>query len=198
MVLRRLFLSSAFLLVATAAAPGAGAEPITVTFTAFPDVRDPVNTGASTGFFTFDSSLIPEGGGSLVHDTGLGATEINFRWGRTLWTTANADLGSLDFGPSGELLGWTLGDSPGIWSWTYAPAADVVDDIFVNAFTDGTTRFGYTNAGYQGLLLGELFTGSVPPAIPEPSTILLIGTGLTLLSRARRRKAGLTISPRLD
>jgi hypothetical protein len=192
MLLRGLFLSSAFLLVATVAAPDAAAEPITVTFTAFPDVRDPVNIGASTGFFTFDSSLIPEGGGRLVHDTGLGVTEVDFRWGRTLWTAANADLGYLEFGPSGELLGWTLGDSPGIWGWTYAPAANVVDDIWLNVFTDRTTRFGYTNAGYEGLLLGRLFTDSASPPIPEPATVLLIGTGLTLLARVRRRRAGAT------
>lgn len=196
MVLRRLFLSAAFLIVVTAAAPGAAAEPITVTFTVLPDARDPgVNTGASTGSFTFDSSLIPDGGGSLLHDTGLGATQVNFSWGGKLWTTANADLGYLEFGPSGELLGWTLGDTPGIWSWTYAPAANVVGDIWLNAFPDGTTRFVYTNAGLEGLFLGQLFSGSsAPPVVPEPSTVLLIGTGLTLLARARRRRAGSTIS----
>lgn len=188
MVLRRLFLSSVFLLTVIAAARSAEAEPITVTFTAFPAEGDPVNTAPSTGFFTFDSSLIPEGGGTLVHDSGLGATEIDFRWGHTLWTTANADLGELQFSSSGELLAWTLGDSPGIWTWTYAPAAVVVDEIFLIAFAGDTQRIGYTNAGYEGLLLGGLFTDSVAPPIPEPSTILLIASGAAVLARGRRRR----------
>ena len=188
MVLRHLFFSFAFLLTVIAAPHSAEADPITVTFTAFPAPGDPVNTGPSTGFFTFDSSLIPEGGGTIFHDSGLGASEINFNWGRTLWTTANADLGELRFSPSGELLAWILGDSPGIWTWTYAPAAVVVDEIFVLAFAGDTQRIGYTNAGYEGLLIGALFTESVAPPIPEPSTMVLIASGAALIARARRRR----------
>src|SRR5689334_17431233 len=52
----------------------ARADSIRVTFTAVPAAGDPVNTAPSTGTFTFDSRLIPAGGGQVQDVSGLGAT----------------------------------------------------------------------------------------------------------------------------
>jgi hypothetical protein len=97
------------LLVVIAAAAPARGEPITVTFTVFSAPGDLVNPASASGSFAFDSSLIPSGGGKVENvASGLGATDIQFTWGHTLWTTSNADLGELRFSSCGTLLDFFL------------------------------------------------------------------------------------------
>ncbi len=188
MRLRILVVSAACQLVAFGMAQPAGADPIVVKFTAFPAAGDPVNTGPSTGSFTFDSSLIPPGGGQIQDSTfGLGLTDVNFRWSNTLWTRANADVGELQFSPSGTLLAWVLGNTNSIYGFHVSPASAVIDDIFVLASVCCGAGINYTNAGFEGLLDGRLLTNSVPSPVPEPSTVVLLATGAALLVRARRK-----------
>lgn len=156
-----------------------------------------MTTDPSTGSFTFDSSLIPPGGGQIRNAGGLGATDINFVWGRTHWTTANADLGELRFSASGELLenGWIIGGFPlGIFGQLDSPASAVVDDIFVSSFVG----IDYTNAGMEGVLVGRVVTNPAPAATLEPSSLLLLSTG-AVVGWARRRKFSHshTTSPRM-
>jgi hypothetical protein len=173
------------------------ADPITVTFTAFPAPGDPVNTGPSMGSFMFDSSLIPPDGGQIQDSTyGLGATSVNFQWGTTLFTRANADLGELQFSSSGQLLAWVLGgtESPtgraGIYSYITGPPSAVIDDIFVRTFAGigGGADITYTLAGIGGSWVGRLVTDSVPAPVPEPTSMLLVASGAALVARRMRRR----------
>lgn len=188
MAARVLCLACAFPLIVFATAPIASADPITVRFEAFPAAGDLINTAPSTGFFTFDSSLIPSAQGQsqqVQNTSGLGATAISFFWGDTLWTTANADLGELRFGPSSELIGFVLGGMPqgfGIYGYTVSPAALVVDDIFISFFNGGG-GISYTTAGEAGDRSGGLNTPDIESPVPEPSSILLLLTGAAVLGR---------------
>lgn len=81
---------------------------------------DPVNGGlTSYGFFSFDSSLIPPGGGDRWGEVriaawgteilGLGATSLQFTWDSHTWTRVDADLFRLYFSADGNCLAWSIG-----------------------------------------------------------------------------------------
>lgn len=164
------------------------ADPIRVTFTAHPAAGDPVNLGPSTGSFTFDSSLIPPGGGLLSSPVGL-ATSVSFAWGSTLFDIATADLIELRFGASGALDFWHLGGrSLGLAAWRAEPAELVVDDFSLSADAGGGSFF-YTLEGRAGTFRGSVVTDT-PAPVPEPSTLLLIGSGAIALLRRRRSVSG--------
>jgi len=174
------------------------AEPITVNFKAFPAPNDPVNRGPSRGFFTFDSSMIPAGGGQVQDSTfGLHVDEIRFQWGSTLWSAANADVGELLFDRSGGLSGFVLGGikegrQGGIYSYTTGPPAAVIDDIFASAFFNPRGSITYTLAGIGGDFQGSLVTDAFASPTPEPASLLLLAAGAAVVGRTRwrRRKRG--------
>ena len=122
--------------------------------------------------------------------SGLGATDINFAWSHTLWTTSNADLAELRFSPSGRLLAFYLAGIPsGLTGFRTGPPEAVVDDFAILSFQSASGfGFQYTNAGNPELLFGGLTTDLQP--VPEPSSIVLFTTGAMLLlgRRTRRRK----------
>jgi hypothetical protein len=97
-------IGAAFCLLATAAA--AGATPITETFTVTA-TGGPLAGTSSTGTFTFDSSIIPSGGG-LVNGTGL-LTDLSFDWNGTAFDETTAHTGSLSFHADGTFPRLCLG-----------------------------------------------------------------------------------------
>lgn len=164
------------------------ADPITVTFTAYPAAGDPVNTGPSTGTFTIDSSLVP-GGAALITDPAGLATSVSFSWGSTVFDVTTADVIELRFNESGALEFWLLGGRTlGLAGWRDQPAELVVDD-FVIAPGGGGRSFWYTLRGIEGTFRGTVGTAEAPAPVPEPSTWLLIGSGALALLRRRRSAA---------
>jgi hypothetical protein len=163
------------------------ADPITVLFTLFPDPADTRSLNSSSGSFTYESSLVPAGGGLVVDDTGNLASGISFRWGSTNWTDANAGVFALKFGHIGQLLHFRMGGAPNdIRGLVINPVTDIVDDFFI-----GSPLFSYTLLGTPE---ERFFIGTVtsPSIVPEPGTLLLMGSGIAYLVR-RRLKTGRTV-----
>jgi hypothetical protein len=166
------------------AAP-AHAVLITVNFTLAVDASstDLPNAGTSTnGSFTFDSSLIPAGGGSL--SPGPYESSINFTFDGTAWTSANADVYNLQFDSSGNLTAWRLGGAPG--GATNISAFNNADDIL---FTGGTTmsyaKQGNTTRIFAGNLTWSVDSGT--QTAPEPASWLLLVGGILGVAGVRRR-----------
>jgi hypothetical protein len=181
-----LVLSGFLLVLGTSSIAPLWADPITVRFTAIPAPGDPVNTSSSTGFFTFDSSLIPAGGGLVFDRVALPIEDFGFAWGHTLWTTTNAGVAKLLFSASGELTGFFAGGKPaGIGGLRTDPVSQVIDDFvaidFSGSFDLFTRQFDYTNAGSGEIFRGQITSFGSSAPTPEPSTIVLLSTAAALL-----------------
>jgi hypothetical protein len=87
------------------------AYPIRVNFTVSGDPNDPDLGGTtSTGYFTFDSSIVPYGGGMIWsnYPPGLEISSISFNWGGHRWTTDDAFSAILNFAGDGSLVGFNV------------------------------------------------------------------------------------------
>jgi len=159
----------------------ANADLITYDFTVTaPD--GPLAGTVESGSFSFDSSIIPAGGGSLLLDDLLSVVE--FTWNGTDYNAATANTGQMGFLASGELgyafFGNSCGDGycnirPGFDEWT-------VDTEF---------GFWYSVEGEEGW---RLWSGSVSSTlreseVPEPGTLALLAIGLLGLGITRKRRA---------
>ena len=98
--------------------PSSGsADPITVTFTVFPALGDPVNARPSTGTFTFNSDLIPP-------------VETSRTSPFLVWLRAFLSIGVRRFGPRPTLASWNFSSTLKATShggrWGAAPLTDAV------------------------------------------------------------------------
>ena len=185
MAARKKFVAALTVTLVLISAPASWADPITVFFTLFPDPADTSNLNPSNGSFTYDSSLVPAGGGLIIDDTGNLVSDLSFRWGSTNWTDANAGVFALKFGHIGQLLHFRMGGAPnGIRGLVINPVTDIVDDFFI-----ASPFFTYTVLGTPE---ERFFIGTVtsPSIVPEPGTLLLMGSGVAYLVRRRLKTGG--------
>lgn len=183
---RLLALAAAAALVAPLAAH---AESITYDFTVNGGSVGPLANLTASGSFTFDSSIIPVGGG-LVTGTGL-LTGLAFTWDGLSYDQTTANTGSLDFNSSGMLDGVNFGTS------CEAGACDVSsseDDWNIAGHTPvGTVtsaEFLYTVGNgqlYESFQTHLAAAPEIDPATLTSAMTLLLG-GLAVV-RSRRLKA---------
>lgn len=130
------------------------AYPIQVHFAVVGDPGDPVNAGLTAGgSFTYDSDIIPFGGGTVSNSVGLNVPTVSFTWDGHDWNTTNADVYQLSFEADGRLSGWVLGAD--INGSDCGPGPDFF--VSVIAFS-GAVNFVYstspTSGNYSGNLTG--------------------------------------------
>jgi hypothetical protein len=149
----------------------------TVATTAGPLAGDTAN-----GSFSFDSSVIPAGGGE-VDSVGL-LTSLTLTWDGITYTAANANTGFLSFNASGALTDACFGNN------------SIAGTCLVNKGTEqwlvdlGDSLFAYSVPQVGVDATAWLGTASFSIAsTPEPATLALLGAGLAVAGFMRRRKS---------
>lgn len=176
--------------VVLAAPLAANAKSITYDFMVNGGGAGPLANLTSSGSFTFDSAIIPTGGG-LVTGTAL-LTELSFTWDGLSYDPTTANTGALEFNSSGILDGVNIGNSCDAFGACGLHGDS--HDWDLSGFTPGGTlasaEFLYTVGDGQ---LYNSFQGRVAaapeidPAMAASGVTLLLG-GLAVL-RGGRRKA---------
>jgi hypothetical protein len=151
----------------------------------------PLNGQSSTGFFTYDSSIAPSGGGFVADPT---LTELSFLWDGTLYDKTTATWTQGTFDSSGAVTNFALctnnRDTGGSGCGNGSPAE--------KGWTLFTTTFRFTRSNgiaiqcdYDGATIASgCYEGSVTwgLAVPAPATLALLGLGLLGIGYRRRQR----------
>jgi hypothetical protein len=161
----------------------ATASPITYAFTADGGLTGPLAGVTSSGFFTFDDSIAPPGGGTLLQANLF--TDLAFTWNGITYDENTANTGLLTFDASGVLVpmfffgnncsAGVCGVFQGTNEW-YFQVAD--EGVF----------FVYGIPSIVGVQFGSGTISLQPSGVPEPGTLVLIAFGLGGIGLARRKR----------
>jgi hypothetical protein len=150
----------------------AHSTPITYHFKVTGGYSGPLEGQTALGSLTFDSSIVPTGGGYLGQ---MGSfTKLSFTWDGVAYNALTANTGFMDFSSTGALVSVTFGDdcSAGTCRATVGTA-----DWFIGLQAGQPSNFVYGIPGYFSP--PGLFQGTA--AMPEPDSLALFGIGVVSL-----------------
>jgi hypothetical protein len=160
----------------------ATAAPISYDFTVNGGLSGPLAGVTSSGFFTFDDSIIPVGGGTVLQG-GL-FTDLAFSWNGIAYDESTANTGILTFDASGALV-------PLFYFGNNCVGAVCSISHLTNQWAlqmnDEGGYFTYGLPDVFGLQFGPATYSPRAAVAPEPGTLLLFGLGGLAFARRRRR-----------
>jgi hypothetical protein len=117
-------------------------------------------------------------------DLGTGNFDIWFNYDKIQWEAGQASGGSSSgLGGSSARAGWSNGSNA-----SFELVGSAINGAFLDSAATGLIHHSL-NSDVDGRYVFEVRDGVVSSPVPEPTTMLLIGSGLLALARgARRRK----------
>lgn len=171
-------------LAACALPLAAGAAPVTYDFHVTA-TSGPLSGVTSDGSFTFDSSIIPVGGG-LLSGVGNLLSALSFVWNGVAYdeTTANTFgfNGGLSFDAAGALTSVTIGTG----TCGAVCTQGNLNTWYIFGGSGGIFSYGAPGAGISG---GNFTLAVHAGTAPEPSSLLLAAVAAAAALKASRRKA---------
>jgi MYXO-CTERM domain-containing protein len=145
----------------------------------------------SNGSFTFDSSIVPPGGG-MVTGPALLLTALDLNWNGVAWdeTTANTFgfNGLLEFDPAGALTSLIVGSACASGGGVVCAEVNT-NSWFISGASGNLFGFAYATAGSPGFGSGSVSFSLRTNTVAEPSTALLAALAVAAAWRLRRRTA---------
>lgn len=170
-------------LVLAGANLAAQASPVTRSFE-FSSTSGPLIFGANVGTFTYDSSIVPSGGG-VVSATGL-FSDLSVAFGSFSYDETTATTSSLSFDAAGELLEAIFGSNCNSFACSVLSGTN---SWFMRVGTASVNDFQYALTSDPSNIFRTDLNRLLPlNSVPEPGSAALV-LAAALAAAALRRKA---------